>query len=282
MSADLPPDLPAASLARSAPASTEGLPKGLSGPPGPRLGALHLRRLREVWRSAGWPCRDGIEAELLLAGWLLGERDAAGRETLQLTPAGLAQLVAHGERHRRARGAHEALVERVASAMQRAGRIVWRGLSLRAPPGEQATKRDWPMAMPDVYSIRHTTREDAVEPVAHEIKVRRGDLLADLRRPAKGEAYRALSSQCWYVLAAGIGGPDDIPPVFGVMLADSSGLHVARPAPRRPFRLPLQVWMALARSNALPLLEAEAQGWLGAPDGCVAAERQAGDQDQAR
>jgi hypothetical protein len=239
--------------------------------PLPPLGPAHWRRLREVWRSAGWPCRDAIEAELLLAGCLGSERDAAGRETLQLTRAGLAALVAQGERHRRARDAHEALVERVAREMQRAGRIVWRGLSLRAPPGEQAPSRDWAMAMPDVYSIRHTTREDAVEPIAHEIKVRRADLLADLRRPAKGQAYRALSSQCWYVLAAGIAKAEDIPPDFGVMLADGGGLHVARPAPRRPLRLPLHVWMALARSTALAPLDDGAQARLGAPGESAAA-----------
>ena len=29
------------------------------------LGIVHKRRLREVYRSAGWPCQDGIEVELL-------------------------------------------------------------------------------------------------------------------------------------------------------------------------------------------------------------------------
>ena len=51
-----------------------------------------------------------------------------------------------------------------------------------------AAEPGWAIAMPDVYSIRHTTVEDHVEPIAHEIKVRRADLLADLRRPTKGEA----------------------------------------------------------------------------------------------
>jgi hypothetical protein len=27
----------------------------------------------------------------------------------------------------------------------------------------------WVQAMPDVYSIRHTTREDLVQPLVHEI-----------------------------------------------------------------------------------------------------------------
>ena len=35
------------------------------------LTPLHRRRLREVWRSAGWPCHDLIEVDLLAAGLLV-------------------------------------------------------------------------------------------------------------------------------------------------------------------------------------------------------------------
>lgn len=225
--------------------------------------STHTRRLRAVWRSAGWPCHDNVEAELLVAGLLQRQLDAAGREQLRVTDAGLAAIADAVARNRRARDEHETLVEQVARAMQRAGRVVWRGLSLRAPlPGEEAGTTRWAMAMPDVFSIRHTTVEDYVEPVVHEIKVRRADLLSDLRHEAKREAYRALSSQCWYVLRAGIGTPDEIPPVYGVMLAQGTALEVARPAPQRAMRLPFIAWMALARATAEPPLDEDAQSGL--------------------
>ncbi len=228
------------------------------------LGALHRRRLREVWRSAGWPCQDTVEVELLAAGWLERVRDAAGRETLRVTDAGVQVLAATLQKNRAARDAHEMLVARVAAEMQRAGRVVWRGLSLRAPlPGAEEGDTRWVMAMPDVYSIRHTTVEDYAEPVAHEIKVRRADLLSDLRRPDKGAAYLALASQCWYVLREGIAEPDEIPEAYGVLLAREGALEVARPAPRRPLRVPFPVWMALARANAEAPADDEAQGLLG-------------------
>jgi hypothetical protein len=176
-------------------------------------------------------------------------------------------------------------VGRVAREMHRAGRLVWRGLSLRgwvAEPGAAdgrlsdgrlsdgrpveapaAAKGRWTLAMPDVYSIRNTSRVDRVEPVAHEIKVQRADLLADLRRPAKGEAYRWLSSECWYVIREGIAQPQEIPEAYGVMLAQPGGaLVVARPAPRRAFELPFAVWMALARATP-ERLDEEAQQALG-------------------
>ena len=238
-------------------------PEPLSTPP--RLGPVHERRLRTLWRSAGWPCHDVVEAELLLAGALQRSVDAGGRETLRLTDTGLALIAAAVQRNRRARDRHEALVARVAREMQRNGRVVWRGLALRAPPqvGAEAQGSGWVVAMPDVFSIRHTTVEDYVEPVVHEIKVRRADLLSDLRKATKREAYRAMASQCWYVLQAGIGTAAEIPAEYGVMLAhgeaDAAELEVLRPAPRRPMRLPFITWMALARASAEPPLDDDAQ-----------------------
>lgn len=253
----------------------------------PSFGTPHRRRLREIWRSAGWPCQDLLEVELLAAGLLERLRDGHGRETLRVTDAGIALLADTLGRNRSSRNAHEALVERVATEMQRAGRVVWRGLSLRAPVtqalagpgGESLAATRWAMAMPDVYSIRHTTVEAYLAPIVHEIKVRRADLLGDLKRPAKGEAYRALGSECWYVIRAGIGRAEEIPEVYGVMAAHPVGgagagdeplafgaLEVLRPAPRRPFSMPFSVWMSLARATPLPSSDEPAQQWLGAAD----------------
>ena len=63
-----------------------------AGAPAVVLGVVHRRRLREVYRSAGWPCQDGIEVELLAAGLLQRERGPLGHETLRVTDAGIAVL----------------------------------------------------------------------------------------------------------------------------------------------------------------------------------------------
>ena len=236
------------------------------------LRVTHHRRLRQIWRSAGWPCHDMLEAELLAAGMLQRLYDADGRETLRVTDAGVALLAHTLQKNRAARDAHESLVQRVAQQMQRAGRVVWRGLSLRAPIGEGDAMR-WAVALPDVYSIRHTTVEAYLEPVAHEIKVRRADLLADLRHEAKRAAYLALSGECWYVLREGIARPEEIPPECGVMIAGDAGLQVARPAPKRPMRMSFGLWMALARAAPMEPQAADegAQPWLvEAPDAASA------------
>ena len=223
------------------------------------LSAAHRRRLREVWRSAGWPCQDMLEVELLHAGLLQRLRDDQGRESLRVTESGIALLAQTLQTNRALRDAHELLVARVAREMQRTGRIVWRGLSLRARVGE-----GWAMAMPDVYSIRHTTVEAYVAPIVHEIKVKRADLLSDLRHEAKRSAYLALSSECWYVIREGIARPEEIPPQCGVMISSDAGLEVARAAPRRPVQMSFGLWMALARATPVGNGRGEdAQAWLG-------------------
>ena len=224
-----------------------------------------------------------VEVELLAAGLVERLRDSAGRETLRLTEAGVQALAGTLAHHRGARSLHERLVERVAREMQRAGRIVWRGLALRAPLTEAEPAVRWVQAIPDVYSIRHTTREDLALPLVHEIKVRRADVLADLRQPDKRAAYLALASQCWYVLKAGIAEPEEIPGECGVIVAHpgpgrgapgsaSAGegadtgadpfggrLEVLRPAPVRSHRIDFSTWVALARATALPPEEEPAQ-----------------------
>ena len=213
------------------------------------LTARHRRRLRDVYRSAGWPCQDLLEVELLAEGLIERIRGPLGHETLRVTEAGIGVLAETLRRNRARRDPHEALVERVGLEMTRSGRIAWRGLSLRA----QVEGR-WRMAMPDVFSVRDTTVEAYLCPIVHEIKVQRADLLSDLRSDAKRAAYLALSSECWYVVRAGIARPEEVPGAFGVMFAGDSGLEVARPAPKRPVQVPFGLWMALAKATPV-------EGW---------------------
>ena len=239
--------------------------------PASPLGRPHARRLREIYRSAGWPCQDMLEIELLAAGMLMRHAGRAGHETLRVTDAGVAWLAITLARNRSALSAHEALVAQVACDMVRAGRIAWRTLNLRAqlPPVAGTNKPRWCMVRPDVFSIRNTTVETYLEPIVHEIKVSRADLLGDLRRPDKRTAYLDLGGECWYVLGCdargrSIGAADEIPAECGVMLVDKQRLVVARAAPRQTRRnLPLAMWMALAKATPVAGLDEGAQGLLG-------------------
>lgn len=235
----------------------------------PGLGRAHARRLRDIYRSAGWPCQDALEIDLLAAGLLERLRNDTGHETLRVTDDGVRWLATVLTRNRAALSAHEALVEQVAREMVRGGRLAWRGLSLRAqvPTQDAAKPLRWCIARPDVFSIRHTSVEAYLEPVVHEIKVRRSDLLADLRQEAKRGAYCDLGA-CWYVLGADargkpIGEPDEVPGDCGVMLLHNGRLVTARAAqPPARGALPFGVWMALANATPMAGADEDTQGLL--------------------
>lgn len=234
----------------------------------------HHQRLRDLYRSAGWPCRDMLEIELLAAGFVARIVQPDGNETMRVTDAGLALLAEVHQANRASRTAHEALAERVAIEMSRAGRLAWRGLSLRARIEREAEANapaktaGWRIACPDVFSIRNTTVEAYLEPIVHEVKVSRADLLGDLKKPAKRAAYLDVGGECWYVLAGDAEGkpiarPEEIPAECGVLQASGGRLEVLRPAPRRRIdRLPLHVWLALARATPVSGLVGDEQGLL--------------------
>lgn len=239
----------------------------------PPLGKPHARRLREIYRSAGWPCQDPLEIDLLAAGMLQRMQAPSGHETLRVTDTGLGWMAQTLARNRAALSAHEALVEQVALEMCRGGRLAWRGLSLRAqvPTGDADKPLRWCIARPDVFSIRHTSVETYLEPIVHEVKVRRADLLGDLRQAAKRAAYLDLG-ECWYVLGCDargrpIGDGSEVPAECGVMVLEQGRLRVTRAAPR-PARstLPFGVWMALAKATPVAGLDEDTQGLLGEND----------------
>ena len=241
------------------------LPSGLS--------KAHARRLREVFRSAGWPCQDLLEIDLLAAGLLDRVQAPSGHESLRVTDAGLQLLAATLAGNRAAFSAHEALVEQVARGLGRDGRLAWRGLALRArvPHTDGNMPMRWCIARPDVFSIRNTSVEHHVDPIVHEIKVRRSDLLSDLRNTTKRRAYLDLG-ECWYVLGCDgrdrpIAEPGEVPAECGVLVQERDRLVVARAAPRRSRgALPFGVWMALAKATPVPSADEEAQSLLGMPE----------------
>lgn len=289
----------------------------------------------QIWRSAGWPCRDGIEIDLLAAHLVALQCTADGCETLQLTEAGIAYLAEARQSGLRALSGHDRLAQRFAEQhLLAAGRIAWRELSLRAPvvpepdiatsataesatsfaetgadvnavplavpsplplaarvglwegeeqkeqdmaqssdaaqPASRPARQRWRMARPDLFSVRNTSVEAYLQPMVHEIKFSRADLLSDLRHAAKRQAYEWLCESCYYVFPAHIAKPEEIPPRFGVWVlhggVDDGHFELLRPARHASCKLPFAVWMALCKATPLRSSENEAaQTRLGAP-----------------
>jgi hypothetical protein len=222
------------------------------------LKRIHAQRLREVYRSAGWPYQDVVEVDLLAAGLLERVASASGHDLVRVTDAGIQHLANATQGNRQARSAHETLVEKVVEIMLRDGRIAWTSLNLRAKVaggGVDTGEAKWKMCQPDVFSIRNSSRHDYLEPVVHEIKVSRADLLGDLKRPEKRAAYLEVGGQCWYVLGCDRSGhpiakPNEIPIECGVMVFQNNQFEVTRMAPKRTVsQLPFLVWMELAKAT---------------------------------
>ncbi len=226
---------------------------------GINLKKVHARRLREIYRSAGWPCLDIVEIELLAAGLLERLTDPGGHERVRVTDLGIHYLAAAAQSNRGSLNAHNELVHRIAQNLLRDGRLVWTNLSLRAKVNVNVDvdggEGQWKYCMPDVFSIRNSSVQAYLEPVVHEIKVSRADLLGDLKRPEKRQAYLELGGQCWYVLGRDakdrpIAKADEIPVECGVMQVVGDTVDILRMAPKRPFRqLPFGVWMTLAKAT---------------------------------
>lgn len=238
-----------------------------------------------IWRSAGWPCRDALEIDLLAAGLVSLRVSDQGHETLVLTEAGLQLLATSRQQNRRALSVHDRLAGRVATQLMGAGRIVWQELSLRArveadgaaaeliaregPPNtafwpeDEAvldSKATWRMARPDVFSVRNTSVQAYLQPIVHEVKASRADLLSDLRHEAKRQSYQWLCCECYYVFPAGVARLDEIPPEFGVWLLhgdiDGGEFEIARPARHVSCELPFAVWLSLAKATPMRLDDA--------------------------
>jgi hypothetical protein len=89
-----------------------------------------------------------------------------------------------------------------------------------------------------------------LHPAVHEIKVRRADLLGDLKNESKRRGYQSYSQSFHYVIAEGIAEPDEVPADCGLIVASARSLALVRPAPYRPATLTTAQWVALARAGA--------------------------------
>lgn len=248
------------------------------------LSRHHRTRLMQIWRSAGWPCQDVVELELLAAGLLAKQVSAEGHEILRLTDLALHRLAMAREQGQRSASLHDRIAHRFTQQqLLPAGRIVWRELALRAaveadephqtnPPAPadaaamlfgddaalpapvvRAARRVWRVARPDLFSIRNTSVQSYLQPVVHEVKASRADLLSDLRHQAKRRAYQWLSEECCYVFPKGIAEPEELPQEFGVWVLHGdpeNGRFELLRAPRHaPCTLPFAVWMTLCKAT---------------------------------
>ena len=89
---------------------------------------------------------------------------SAGHESLRVTDGGVQWLATVLARNRAALSSHEALVQRVAQEMARAGRLAWTGLSLRAQV-ETVQGCRWLLHVDDVRGFICDVSDGSIQPV---------------------------------------------------------------------------------------------------------------------
>lgn len=211
------------------------------------LSRRHATRLRHYWRSHGWACHDNIDLDLLRWGLIEEVADAALASHFLVTACGRNALGEAVVRNRRARSRHAEIAEGVARHLASLGRLVFTELSIHT--ADDALEGRWSLCKPDVFSLTRSLRPDHLAPQVHEIKVRRSDLLGELRSE-KTRRYRELAGEVFFVLAEGIAEPEEIPADYGVVVWRAAGGYtLARGAPRHDYTIETRHWMAMARAR---------------------------------
>jgi hypothetical protein len=80
----------------------------------PILKRIHMQRLRQMYRSAGWPRLDSIEIDLIAAGLLERVNPKGKPEYLRVSDSGMQVLAQSLQSNRAAYNTHEAMVRKVA------------------------------------------------------------------------------------------------------------------------------------------------------------------------
>jgi hypothetical protein len=208
----------------------------------------HGTRLRHYWRSHGWACHDTIDIDLLRWGLVEEATDSAQASCFLLTDAGRAALGDTVVHNRKTRSRHAQVVEGVARHLVGLGRLVFTELSVHTVDTNTENAR-WAPCKPDVFSLTRSLRPDHLAPQVHEVKVRRSDLLGELRS-GKIERYRELAAEVFFVIVEGIATVDEIPAEYGVIVwRDDGGYTFARAAQKRDYNLETRHWMAMARAR---------------------------------
>ncbi len=130
---------------------------------------------------------------------------------------------------------HDALMADLADWRRRIGkRITFENMSL-----------DGHGPRPDVYSLVRTLNPKRMEPFVDEVKVDRGDFLADVRAQ-KFRAYEAYSALIFFACPEGLIRADEVPAGCGLLYRSAVGWRpVVRPRRRRAWDLTPNQWMKL-------------------------------------
>ncbi|WP_431861419.1 MmcB family DNA repair protein [Azospirillum sp.] len=98
---------------------------------------------------------------------------------------------------------------------------------------------------PDVFSLVKTLNPLRFDPITDEVKVSRGDFLADLRA-SKWLVYAPFSARIFFACPAGLIKPHEVPSSCGLIVRGAVAWEVVkRPMVNKDARLTEREWMKL-------------------------------------
>lgn len=218
--------------------SVDVLPEAL-----PVLTPAHNRRLRQLW-SHGRPVHagtlGGLELDLLVHRFIALDSRHAGA-VISVTGIGVCHLNSIRQARVAAQQPHHSLGSRLAAHLRGKGFFTWENVQFQTPGAFPKLVR------PDVYACRPSLLSRNAEPAIYEVKVSRADFLADIARPEKREAYRALAQAVYYCAPADLISGRDLPAGCGLVeeLRDGSFVISKRARRLKTFSLTADIAMTL-------------------------------------
>lgn len=191
----------------------------------PVLVQLHTTRLRKLW-SLGRPSHvgelGGVDLDLLVHGLVATvERGHGSGAVLSVTKRGVAYLSDARQGLIAAQRPHHELGKRLAQHLQGKGLHTWENVEFSNPDWSHA--RRWGVVRPDVYACLPVLRASSAAPAIYEVKVSRGDFLADVAKPEKRQAYSQIAEAVYYCCPSGLIDKAEAPDGYGLLVEVAIG-----------------------------------------------------------
>lgn len=209
-----------------------------------QLNKSQSKRLRYYFSQGNRAFRHELDGtDLDLVGFKLIETapDGYSGNKIKLTDFGIELLHKHRQADIASRSVHHDLGSRLAAYLRKQGRITWENVEFRnwvlSKPirnsNESLNYPHWQCVRPDVFSIMPSLQFKNSNPCIHEVKVSRGDFLADRAKPEKRNAYAMMAEAVYYVAIEGLIEPAELPQGFGLLVERSEGEFVLAKRARR-------------------------------------------------
>jgi hypothetical protein len=227
----------------------------------PLITQSHTSRLRKLW-SYGRPVSvselGGVDLDLMAHGFIeTTEARYSAAGVVVVTRLGVAHLNEIRQTLIKAQRPHHDLGSRLATHLRSKGFYTWENVEFSNPDWSQP--RSWGVVRPDVFACLPSLKSGSALPAIYEVKVSRADFLADLAKPQKRDAYRALAEAVYYCCKDGMMDKGEIPDGFGLLCEVAEGEFVLRKKARRMknFVLHADTVMTLMVKRQVPLGDIE-------------------------